>query len=124
MEGREFGIGNKLIYNGYVVEVSNLGSNGFKTTKDGLLYGSCNLSDYEHIPLTEQWLLDFGFERESKYVVGVGIHNYMAKGDLVLHINMKGEYYAVTCPFKPILKSVHQLQNLYFSLTGKNLSIN
>jgi|SRR5690606_21259110 len=122
IDARELRLRNLLSYNDNVVEVSNIGSNGFETTKDGVLYGSRDLSCYEPIPLTEQWLIDFEFEKENQYVVGVGAYSKMVKGELVLLLNNEGHYYTVTCPFKPVLKAVHHLQNLYFELSKEELT--
>lgn len=74
---------------------------------------------YEPIPLTEEILLKCGFEKQSAVyslgadlVIGidldfVGIYNDRNEDDIELD-----------CP-----KYLHQLQNLYFALTGKELNI-
>ena len=70
------------------------------------------------IPLTEEWLLKFGFEYDT-------ITYY--KNELMLSIN-KGYYnvwyHTLTHGRLFIeMKYVHQLQNLYFALTGEELTI-
>ena len=66
---------------------------------------------FEPIPLTEEWLLGFGFKRTD--TVGFLSNRKMGlfKGRgrwRVLHHNTAVRY-------------VHQLQNLYFALTGEEL---
>tara|TARA_R100000951_G_C2648656_1_gene183550 strand:+ start:2859 stop:3218 length:360 start_codon:yes stop_codon:yes gene_type:complete len=64
------------------------------------------------IELTEEWLLKFGFTKELvEYRKG----NFTIKNDFT--VNSMGHW-------RLIIKSVHQLQNLYHSLTGKELTIN
>jgi hypothetical protein len=72
------------------------------------------------IPLTEEWLLKFRFEdrgpqpdsdelgRFTKYPIGLWIMDgsFITAGD-----------------FDVSLKYVHQLQNLYFALTGEELKL-
>jgi hypothetical protein len=73
---------------------------------------------YEPIPLTEEWLLKFGFEKSLDYWVlpnsgfffGVTLKN-------VIYPNFSDED---TMPIN--LKYVHQLQNLVFALTGEELT--
>jgi len=78
------------------------------------------VNGFEPIPLTEEWLLKFGFEKHrfshlKKHKSGVVLcllddcfvlNNY--KDHLI--INYKNKY-------------VHQLQNLYFALTGQELEL-
>jgi hypothetical protein len=70
---------------------------------------------FEPIPLTEEWLLKFGFVTnpyEDRYEKGtIHIECDKTKGATYLWIeNM------------PHIKYVHQLQNLYFALTGEELT--
>jgi hypothetical protein len=70
--------------------------------------------DHKPIPLTEEWLLKFGFEkRESGHFIKDGIVLYPIR-DLYFRGNLF---------IKADIKNVHQLQNLYFALTGKELTI-
>lgn len=67
------------------------------------------------IPLTEEWLLKFGFE---EYMDGLRLNSivirlekselwYVSKHNIVLNK----------------IRYVHQLQNLYFALTGEELTV-
>lgn len=74
------------------------------------------------IPLTEEWLLKFGFEWRNterdyfKEPYSIALFNsgiisfYHEDGESCVELNDE-------------LKYVHQLQNLYFALTGEELTI-
>ena len=79
--------------------------------------------DYDPIPITEEWLLKFGYECFNG-------RSLYSKGDDDLHIDF--EY--GSAQFRDstsdgynhvgiAITYVHQLQNLYFALTGKELEI-
>lgn len=68
--------------------------------------------DYLPIPLTEEWLVKFGFKPLVK--------DWQIKG-LIIHTRERG---FVVRKSMPILQSVHQLQNIYFALTGEELTAN
>jgi hypothetical protein len=74
-----------------------------------------NPVEYEPIQLTEEWLIKFGFENN-----GQGI--YDLKGWLPYLRKRKNNYqvYNVADCF---IEYVHELQNLYFALTGEELVI-
>ena len=65
------------------------------------------------IPLTEEWLLKFGFDKIDFQFIKNGIKLFPIR-DL---------YYRGNFPIKSDIKYVHQLQNLYFALTGEELTI-
>ena len=85
-----------------------------------------NVDDVSPISLTEEWLLKFGFEIcgygevHSMCFTGYRVKNSIwdvyavSNGEFVLHKNTKET--SITN-----IKYVHQLQNLYFSLTGEEL---
>jgi len=71
------------------------------------------------IPLTEEWLLKLGFERLPNTMT----YNYSSKCGSVSVFKMpNGNFFADGFIKDVRLKSVHQLQNLYFALTGEELS--
>lgn len=75
--------------------------------------GSFDLIGFiEPIPLTEIWLLRFGFKRFCKD---------WAKNGIIIHNRKRG---FVLRKSVPDIKHVHQLQNLYFALTGAELPLN
>jgi hypothetical protein len=77
-----------------------------------------NTNHLEQIPLTEEWLLKFGFKHSGN---GFFIHT---KSLLELS-NIGNEYFL--SGFKGVslnkIYHVHQLQNLYFALTNEELKL-
>lgn len=129
MEAEEFRVGNYLYYRdeSHLLQVSNIGSNGFETVdENGLLYGSDDILDYNPIPLTEQLLLDFGFENTQ---IGLFQIKVLSRGSINIHTNRRDIKFVELGTTGHYLfgvvdvKFVHHLQNLYFSLTGKELRI-
>ena len=71
----------------------------------------------EPIQLTEEWLLKFG-AKELNAKRGV-LKEFVLKTVRIEMSNSGNFYYKNS---KLILESVHQLQNLYFALTGKEVT--
>lgn len=74
----------------------------------------------EPIQLTEEWLVKFGFEHEDHYLE-LQIHEHLSiiyMGYLALMID--GVIIQVN---NTNSDKLHQLQNLYFALTGKELTL-
>lgn len=80
-----------------------------------------NSSLMNPIPLTEEWLLKFGFESMySNYIIKAGDYYNSIKQDCGKWIYSYDESDAGCYELKEI-KYVHQLQNLYFALNDKEL---
>jgi len=69
--------------------------------------------EVDPIPLTEDWLLRFGFEKMHD-------GNYWNK-KLCIRKD-RNEFYALYEQGRIYIQHVHQLQNLYFALTGEELT--
>lgn len=106
MDAQELRIGN------YVYAQSGRIS---KIEREDFAYhvGLANLEDNEPIPLTEGWLLKLGL----KEVEGVFV-----KGHLKL-LAIRDLYWRANYPIIVDVIHVHQLQNLYFALTGEELQL-
>ena len=74
-----------------------------------LSYGIEN--EFKPIPLTEEWLLRFGFEITRNFQTKDRFQTHKQDGIIWF------EYGYIVVE----LKHVHQLQNLYFALTGQEL---
>lgn len=76
---------------------------------------------HKPIPLTEQWLLDFGFKEGSN--TEYTNNTYVKKG--VSFWNKNRDFTCIVFEtFRGLeINYVHQLQNLYHSLTGEELTI-
>lgn len=70
------------------------------------------------IPLTEEWLLNFGFEKKSgsEFKNDRFIYRFKQR-DLIIE-GFEYDYNGILC----YPEYVHQLQNLYFALTGEELT--
>ena len=79
--------------------------------------------ELEPIPLTEEWLVKFGAEKVneiSEYFDGEDMYSYE------LYLDGAECLFDRKCNCQPYehIKYVHQLQNLYFALTGEELKQN
>jgi hypothetical protein len=139
MKNTDLRIGNKLQKdNGEIFTVLRIDNTNDVLVEEqrGLLTLDYNLFG---IPLTEDWLLKFGFEKtkvRGLYDNSFLMHNVL-KSDLYFRPSYQGGYYwgfitpdSITASeiehefydAKPV-QYVHQLQNLYFALTGEELTL-
>ena len=86
-------------------------------------YNIVNIADgvtssfiFEPIPLTEEWLLQFGFEHTRYGFIKGGLH---LDNDFSLFIEDETGFNTWSVE----LKYVHQLQNLYFAIIGQELTL-
>ena len=80
-----------------------------------------NLSDIKPIKLTDKWLIDFGFtkiewDNNNSFRKMVGNNDYT----IVFYSNCVCEIGGI---ITKEIEFVHQLQNLYYALTGVELSV-
>lgn len=115
MKVEELRIGNLISVDGSFVVVTGIIRGGVYFGEHGYI---ANIIDWlKPIPLTEEWLLKFRFKFWDK----TGMFNY--------HIHFRigfvifdGEWWlCIDGNRLTIIKYVHQLQNLYFALTGEEL---
>ena len=116
METTDLRIGNLVSYKNEDIVVVDAVSKDFILTHGQFKISTPNI---EPIPLTEQWLLDFGFEVERECY---------DKGKLSILLANNNDYYKNGRVFykswaimEAQPKYVHQLQNLYFTLTQEEL---
>lgn len=79
------------------------------------------MNEFEPIPLTEEWLVKFGFERDQINNTWSNSNSFFAiefDGNGWVNSINGGEYTNGTT-----FQHVHQLQNLYFALTGEELTL-
>lgn len=79
---------------------------------------STKLDYINPIPLTEEWLLKFGFH----YTNDEWIVLFWVNGRVIFAIEYTGKIF-IEAKTRVHIKYVHQLQNLYFALTEEELSI-
>jgi hypothetical protein len=86
-----------------------------------------NIYSYDYlypIPLTVEWMMRLGFEwnaTDKRYYIQIGNTLYL-EYDTDFDCFIAPESWAGSCPWN-IVKHVHQVQNLYFALTGEELNI-
>jgi hypothetical protein len=95
-----------------------------RDSKDDARYG-LGLVLCRPIPLTEEWLLKFGFTRHhadySNGVIFIKSVPNNTEFEWGIYPNELGS--GVQIKNRVLLKHVHQLQNLYFALTGEELTV-
>ena len=88
-----------------------------------------NITLVKQIPLTEKWLLDFGFKKieygcSFEYEIKLDRFSRLTiQDDFSFGLTNLNDDRDLLCFENDIIKSVHRLQNLYFALTGKNLKL-
>jgi hypothetical protein len=83
---------------------------------DGHEIDECDDNPFaQPIPLTEEWLLKLGF-------VSNPFQDRYEKGQLHIECAIKKGKTYLWIESMPHIKHVHQLQNLYFALTGEELT--
>jgi len=120
MNANELRIGNKILFaeDGTEFTVTDILGNGFNV-KNEEENTWIEAEQFEGITLTEEWLLSFGFYKSMSWTYAIELEGNLK---LVYYLGEKGW----SIGFKSYsdfanLKYVHQLQNLYFALTGKEL---
>jgi len=123
MERNELRTGNFVTFNNVIRNLEDIVAKVWAINKDSIQYGFKNHIEKEDhkgfkgmlcylkpIVLTEEWLLNFGFKGSDidDYFIELSNGNFFKLGSLD--------------PIATNIFYVHQLQNLYFALTGKELS--
>jgi hypothetical protein len=106
MNNKEIRIGNLINRNGLIVTVD-------EQTFWDMIH---NTEQYEPVKITEDWLLKFGFEKYE--FDNVQYPQYRWKNRLIVVRHGCFVDYGTSVQ----LKYVHKLQNLYFALTGEELT--
>lgn len=110
---------NLIFYNDKIVTVAGTIGNTIYYKGDAEVYFDSNIGEiyqpFKPIPLTEEWLLKFGFEEKYGYIKN-GVH-LNTDYSLFIEDEIGFNEWTADCEY------VHQLQNLYFALTGEELII-
>jgi len=125
MKENELRVGNLVLIDSDIWgAVSEIRSNHAKVLYKGEVNGEVSerISLIEFIrlspiPLTEEWLLKFEF---IKTYENPFIEYEWSLGEF----QISNEFESYLGKYGDVIKSVHQLQNLYFALTGEELKIN
>lgn len=128
MEARELRIGNLLRFIPLVGKVYSIDKNGESPLI--VLYSnnkfiSREITEFEPIPLTEEWLVKFGFDKWNDWggMYSIDI-NEAKKAQIEYRIENNKCYLSIEDEqISKQINYVHQLQNLYFALTGEELKV-
>ena len=134
MNNKELRIGNLVFLIDVPVEITGIPKSGLYFGKHGFAGGLGEW--FQPIPITEKWLLQFGITKESKNWYSFKTENCIDEvGKFYIHtvttitnlefkiklvdifVKRNGEMISIVGS----VKYVHQLQNLYFALTQKEL---
>ena len=145
MEARELRIGNLVDYYGNIVTINSINDNdvGFS---DYVPVDYPLLEEINPIPITEDWLVKLGFElidydlfgeedqdeeiclvfkiqhpkfKTWKLGVDLFVDDKHCQLYLILDDKLKDDYIL----YHSFIKHIHQLQNLFFALTGEELEL-
>lgn len=121
MKVNELRIGNYILHEPTIDDWEEI-----IVTLHSLLQVDISPESYCGIPLTEEWLVKFGFSFSNndkyKWWKGKGRGMSLFKG--LTESTKDWFYYFDTYSNRgKRIKSVHQLQNLYFALTGEELEL-
>jgi len=121
MTANELRIGNWVMDDDESYEIFQVASieKGEEETEGMYFINGGWIDDVLPIPLTEEWLLKFGFEKDDPFFTNMDSYSFNG---------LTMEFYKKECQFHYQgadieFKYVHQLQNLYFALTGEELEI-
>lgn len=113
------------------IEVTTIESE-FKNQEPGVYRSQEDAKHVEGIPLTEEWLIKFGFtfidDFETLRFKMIGDNNHEILVDIAASVDDDKTVYSIGIYanehwiFLEHIKHVHQLQNLYFALTGEELT--
>jgi hypothetical protein len=134
MQSKDLRIGNYIDYPDSNIGISKIHHFGFDHLSRQYLVDGFDIDDFLPIPITKVWLLNFGFEDIDLQMSG---SNWLVKNHrtqwkkqfrISFHEQLKVWNFTIECVSPPTLslceiKYVHQLQNLYFALTGEELEL-
>jgi|688.fasta_scaffold1177204_1 hypothetical protein len=111
----DFRIGNIVLQNGNITIIDSLE----RSLNDWERTNHKRTMDTEPIPIDKQWLQKFGFINQKYEHFFLEVNGFSIEFDI-----LKGSVYHSFLEGRTInIHYVHELQNLYFSLTGKELSV-
>jgi hypothetical protein len=110
MKANELRLGNYVLRNGFLQEDKET-FNEIVVSHNDITACVVSFESFKPIPLTEEWLLMFGFEKTSS--------NFYKKNSI--DIQSENDYFLGLVGMK--LQYVHQLQNFYFAFYGEELTL-
>jgi hypothetical protein len=122
IKANELRIGNKVDYYGNIVTINYINDTdvGFS---DYVPFDYPLLDEINPVPITEDRLVRFGFKRDTKYDWELKVNGVIFYG---MVDNRQYDYlnsiFILNLPDSKInIHHIHQLQNLYYALTGEEM---
>jgi len=121
MKAQDLRIGNYVLFNngketGQITSVESYVTGQYKIGLNNRIDIKYYCDEVKPIPLTEEWLLKFGFAKSiTQDIHPTFCRSIVQWNDGIIYVSKLG--------FLNHIKHVHQLQNLYFALTNKELTI-
>ena len=125
IEAKSLRLENKVLYEGKICTVNNLFENNIRVKEHSIYHQSSHESHYEGVPVTPDILEKCGFEKKKDPSALI----YYERNSLKLawyegKLERISITEIVTTVYYPEYKYLHQIQNLYFILTGEEFEIN
>jgi len=123
MEARELRIGNSIYYDELNIDTGKWHQKEIQVELKNLVEltngRSLEKNRYNPIPLTEWWLVKVGGKKVNQ------IHWCINFGELKFYCQFNKKWYSSLDAIYLVdrIQYVHQLQNLYFALTGEELTL-
>ena len=110
----EIRLGNKILHEGKIYTVDAKMMYAFFSGKIDY-----DFDNFEPIPLTEEWLIEkMKFHKQNNQIYSIGLKLFISWWNTnSIEIDINGEVLIINC------KYVHELQNIYFALTGEELEL-
>ncbi|MDV3982795.1 hypothetical protein CMT48_17140 [Elizabethkingia anophelis] len=121
MKPKELRLGNHIRYANVLCTVENINGNQIETNAV-----ICPIESYNPILLTDEWLIWFDFkvadyEKRFQYFFYKGDIKYNNSISVSIH-NKFCRIYVINQELRTI-KYVHELQNIFYALTGEELKL-
>jgi hypothetical protein len=122
---KELMIGNYLYceYSDEIIQVTEIKNDGvYASSNKTVIERYYYYEELHPIPIDEKWIIDFGFrDLDYVFVLNAGRKKLLVNWSTrIVSSNIRNNFYLNK--YKHI-KYIHQLQNLYFALTGKELEL-
>lgn len=129
IRAQDLRIGNKVLFaiDGTEFTVIDITKGGLGV-EDAIESTWIEMDQFEGIPLTKEWLIKFGFKRGDNITTNDSFY-WIPVGASEFAINPDNGIVWITSPNGNLLNNptliqyAHQLQNLFFCLTGTELTI-
>ena len=104
--------------------VKDIDGNIFNIKQENLCDFANGFIVVKPIPLTEEWLLKFGFEKTLNQYKKLTLSNKIGCDNIpFIILFLDNQYQYDDLRFRTNIQYVHNFQNLFFALTGEELTI-